>query len=91
MISDTRKHIQRLQIERSRKSNPAEKITQVREMTDFVVRLSRRAIARANPGFSQEEVNLRWVEINYGPQLASELRDYLRHRAPCNPSTPLPQ
>ena len=88
MLSDTCKDIQSLQIELSRKSSPAEKIALVREMTDFVVRLSRRAIARANPGFSREEVNLRWVEINYGPKLATELRDYLKRRAPCNFSTP---
>jgi hypothetical protein len=88
MLSDTSKDIQRLQIELSRKSSPAEKIAQVRRMTDFVVRLSRRAIERANPEFSREEIDLRWVEINYGPKLAAELRDDLRCRTPCNSSTP---
>ena len=88
MLSDTHPDFQQFQIELARQSSPAEKIAQVRRMTDFVVRLSRRAIARANPNLSREEVDLRWVEINYGPKLAAELRDYLRHHTSCNPSTP---
>jgi len=88
MLSDTDKRIQRLQLERANQATPAEKIAQVRRMTDRVVRLSRRAIARANPTFSEEEIGLRWVEIHYGRRLASELREYLKQRPPCNPSTP---
>ena len=80
MLSDTPPDIQRLQIESARQRSPSEKIAQVRRMTDFVVRLSRRAIARANPGLSPEEVDLRWVEINYGRRLAAELRAYRRRR-----------
>ena len=75
MLSDTPRGIQRLQIELAQRMSPAEKIEQVRKMTDFVVRLSRRAIARANPELTEAEVNLRWVELSYGRKLASELRD----------------
>jgi hypothetical protein len=91
MLSDTHPDIEQLQIELARRSSPAEKIAQVRRMTDFVVRLSRRAIARANPELNREEVDLRWVEINYGPKLAAELRNDLKRRQTCNPSTPSPQ
>ena len=75
MLSDTHPDIQRLQIELARRMSPAEKIEQVRKMTDFVVRLSRRAIARANPELTGEEVDLRWVELCYGQKLAAELRE----------------
>jgi len=91
MLSDTHEDVQKLQIQLARRSTPSEKVAQVRRLTDFVTRLSRRAIARANPGFSQEEVDLRWVEIHYGPELAAELRNDLRQRTSCNLSTPLPQ
>jgi hypothetical protein len=91
MLSDTHPDILRRQIEQARKLTRAEKITQVFEMTDFVMRLSRRAIARANPELSPQEVNLRWVEINYGPKLAAELRDDRRRRESCNIPKPLPQ
>jgi hypothetical protein len=80
MLTDTPPDVQRAQIELARRSTTAEKIAQVRRMTDSVVRLSRRAIARANPEFSAEEVDLRWVEIRYGPELGTELRKYLKNR-----------
>jgi hypothetical protein len=88
MLTDTDPDMRRRQIELTRQLTPAEKIAQVRQMTDCVVRLSRRAIARANPDLSREEVDLRWVEINYGSKLAGELRAYLEDRETCNPSTP---
>lgn len=89
MLTDTPPDVQRVQIELARRSTTAEKIAQVRRMTDSVVRLSRRAIARANPEFSADEVDLRWVEMNYGPELAAELREYLQNRKSC--LTPSPQ
>jgi hypothetical protein len=49
----------------------------MRSLTSMLVSLSRRGIARANPGISPREVELRWVEINYGKPLAEELRIYL--------------
>jgi hypothetical protein len=78
-------------MELARPRSPAEKVAQVREMTDFVVTLSRRAIARANPAMTPQEVNLRWVEIHYGRSLAAELRDYLTDSNRCNLSTPSPR
>jgi len=88
MLSDTHSNILRLQIDLARQRRPAEKIAQVRRMTDCVARLARRAIARANPGLSREEVDLRWVEIHYGLELAAKLRNELRRRSSCNPSMP---
>jgi hypothetical protein len=75
MLSDTHPSIQRLQIELAQRMTAAEKVAQVRRMTDFVVRLSRRAIARANPELSQQEVDLLWVELSYGRELAAGLRE----------------
>ncbi len=36
------------------------------------------AIRQRNPGISEEEVGLRFIEINYGPELANKVRIYLR-------------
>jgi hypothetical protein len=91
MLTDTSSDVQRLQMELARRKSPAEKIAQVREMTNLVVALSRRAIARVNPQMTPQEIELRWVEIHYGRKLAAELRDYLSRPKPCNLSTPLPQ
>lgn len=80
MLSDTSPDAERVQIELARRATAAEKIAQMRGLTDMAVRLSRRAIARANPHFSPREVNLMWVELHYGAQLADELRRHLDNR-----------
>jgi hypothetical protein len=44
------------------------------------VELSRRALRRATPSASEEDVGLRFVELNYGPELAAALAAWLRDR-----------
>jgi len=80
MLSDTDPRAEQVQIELARRSTAAEKMTQVRALSDLVARLSRRAIARANPELSPAEVELKWVELQYGKPLAAALREYTRSR-----------
>jgi len=80
MLSDTDAHAERVQIELARRATPAQKMAQVRALSDLVARLSRRAIARANPELSPAEVELKWVEFQYGKPLAAALREYKRDR-----------
>ena len=80
MLSDTHPEAEKVQIELARAMTAAQKMTLMRSLTATAVRLSRRAIARANPEFSPQEVDLKWVELHYGKQLASELREYLERR-----------
>jgi len=80
MLSDTDPRAERVQIELARRATAAEKMAQVRALSDLVARLSRRAIARANPELSPAEVELKWVELQYGKPLAAALREYKRNR-----------
>ncbi len=80
MLSDTSPEAERVQIELLRQATAAEKIAQMRSMTTMAVKLSRRAIARANPTLSAQEVDLKWVELHYGKQLGRDLRNYLNDR-----------
>ena len=91
MLTDTSPEVQQIRMELARSKSPAEKIAQVREMTNLVVTLSRRAIARTNPEMTPRKSRCARVEIHYGPKLAAELREYLRDSTQCNLSTPLPQ
>ncbi|MFQ5585025.1 MAG: hypothetical protein ACE5GL_11365, partial [Calditrichia bacterium] len=63
-----------------RKASSAEKIAQVRSLSKTVMRLSRRAIARANKGLSEEQIDLLFVEYHYGKDLANRLKKYLEKR-----------
>jgi len=80
MLSDTDPRAEQVQIELARRSTAAGKMTQVRALSDLVARLSRRAIARAHPELSPAEVELKWVELQYGKPLAAALREYKRSR-----------
>ena len=51
------------------------------KVTATAVSLSRRAIARANPGLSPQEIGLKFVELHYGKELASRVRRYLEGRS----------
>ena len=80
MLSDTHPDAERVQIELWRHATGAQRVAQLRSHTSFVIGLSRRAIARANPQFDRHEVEMRWVELNYGKELAANLREHLRKR-----------
>lgn len=47
-----------------------------------VIGLARRALRRSLSGATEEEVGLRFVELHYGRELASELRRSLSARRP---------
>jgi len=78
MLSDTHPDAEKVQIDLIRKASVAKRISMMRSLTSMLVKLSRRGIARLNPNFDSQEVNLLWVEINYGKPLAEELRIYLK-------------
>jgi len=80
MFSDTHPDAERVQIELLRRQTGAQRIAKTRSLTSLAVRLSRRAIARANPGMTPREVEMRWVELNYGKTIANNLRTHWRTR-----------
>ena len=80
MLSDTSPEAEKVQIELIRRASVPERIARMRSLTATATRLSRQAIAEAHPAFSPREVDLMWVELHYGRQLAAELREYLAKR-----------
>jgi hypothetical protein len=80
MLSDTHPDAEKVQIELLRKATFAQRWAKMASLTAFTVNLSRRAIAEANPGLSQRELDLKFVELSYGRDLAERLRAYLDGR-----------
>jgi hypothetical protein len=74
---DTSPDIESVLVHLVRKAGPAEKMLQVRSFSQTVMQLSKRAIARRNKHFSEQEVNLMFVSLHYGKELAERLRNYL--------------
>ena len=44
------------------------------EMSQLVKRMAFDAIRRRHPGFNEDEVQLLFIELTYGPALANEVR-----------------
>ncbi|MCI0562369.1 MAG: hypothetical protein MN733_28115, partial [Nitrososphaera sp.] len=77
---DTHPDVERFQIERISQTKAAQRLSWVRSLSQTAIQLSRRAISRANPELSEEEVNLIFVKLHYGTDLAVRLRKHLNHR-----------
>lgn len=80
MLSDTPPDIEQLQIELLRQKTVTERMALAGNLTHFVIQLSRQAIARQHPEWTQRQVDLEWVEIHYGRELAESLRADLESR-----------
>ena len=77
MLTDTHPDAEKVQIELLRKKTVSERFALVRSLTAFTIDLSRRAIARANPDLSPDELRIKYIELFYGKDLAQRVRDYL--------------
>jgi hypothetical protein len=77
---DTSPEAERVQIALLRQASPARRFGLARSLTRSTIMLSRRAIARAHPQFSEEELALTFVELHYGRDLSERLRHALAER-----------
>jgi hypothetical protein len=80
MLSDTHPDAEKVQIELLRKATFAQRWAKMASLTAYAINLSRRAIAEANPGLDQRELDLKFVELSYGRELADRLRTHLEGR-----------
>ena len=78
--ADTDAEAERVQLDLLRAATPARRAGLAISLTATAIGLSRRALQRQSPGASEEEIGLRFVELNYGRELAAELAAYLRER-----------
>ena len=76
-LSDTSPNAYRMWIQAIRGTCPSERLARARSLSQSVIELSRRAIARAHPEWDETEVGLFFVELHYGKPLARQVRAYL--------------
>ena len=78
--SDTDPRAERVQIELIRAASASRRFSMVRSLSQTVMTLSRRAIQRANPSWTEREVDLAFVAYHYGEDLAERLGEYLKRK-----------
>ncbi len=74
---DTDLATRRFQIQLLREAGSTKRAELALSLSRTVVGLSRRAIRRAMPDADERLINLRFVELHYGTQLAEGLRRFL--------------
>jgi hypothetical protein len=75
--ADTDPEAERVQIELLRRAGVARRANLALTLSGQVIALARRAIRRSMVNGSEREVALRFVELNYGRELAAALRKRL--------------
>ncbi|HEX6551608.1 MAG TPA: hypothetical protein VF026_02515 [Ktedonobacteraceae bacterium] len=77
---DTSPEAERVQIELIRKASPAKLFGLVRSLSQSLILASRENIRQLHPDASKEELDLIFIEIYYGKELASRVRKDIGRR-----------
>ncbi len=77
MLTDTDSEVAAVQMELLRRASISEKLGLVQSLTSAVVSLCRQGIRERHPEYSERDVDLRFVEMNYGRGLAEGMRQRL--------------
>jgi hypothetical protein len=80
VIDDTDPVTAEVQLDLLRRAGCERRSSLAMSLSRTVIELSRRELAARMPGATQEELNLRWVEEQYGAELAARLRAFLAAR-----------
>ncbi len=80
MSRDTHPDAEAVQIELLRRASPARRFELARSLSRTTMWLAWRAIRRAHPDVSDEEVSVRFVALHYGEELAQGLARCLERR-----------
>jgi hypothetical protein len=80
LYPDTAPAAEQAQIELMRRMSPAQRVAIARSLGARAISLMRRAIRRRYPDATEEEVKLKFIELQYGTELAERVRAYWRDR-----------
>ena len=76
-IHDTTADAKAVLIELIRAKSPLDRLAETVSASNRVAEQCKNAIRRLNPGISEDEVRLRFIELNYGSKLAKDVQAYL--------------
>lgn len=78
-MQDTNPKVEDVLINLIRQKSIPERLAQTESLTSLVIRLSKRAIARNNIGKDKRELDLLFIKLHYGEELAGKVRKYLKN------------
>lgn len=77
---DTHPKAEEVQIQLIRQASVGQRLSKMSSLTSSLMRLSRRAIRRANPEAGQDELDVLFVKYHYGEELATRFQADLQRR-----------
>jgi hypothetical protein len=81
--ADTSVEAERVQVDLIRAAPVARRLHLAWSLSATVISAARQALLRARPHAASQEIDLRFVELHYGPDLAAALRaELVRRQAP---------
>jgi hypothetical protein len=78
--ADTDVEAERVQLELLRNATPGQRAALAMSLSATVISLAHRALQTQDPDASDQEIKLRFVELNYGRELAADLAAFLNAR-----------
>ena len=86
--ADTTPEAERVQVDLLRAASPARRLRLALQLSATTITMARRGLARIRPDAPIPELDLKFVELHYGADLAAGLRADLTHRAKANFTAP---
>ena len=80
MSGDTTPDAERMHVQLLRRAGPFKRSGMASSITNWCLEAAREGLRRARPHLSQRELDLLFVEFNYGRELAMHVRRYLDKR-----------
>lgn len=72
--SDTNNKSEKMLISLLREKSAAKKFALIRSLSQSTIQLSKRAIARANEGINDDQLNILFIDLHYGKELANQFK-----------------
>lgn len=79
--TDTNPDAEKVQLDLIRRMPPSERALKALRMTTRLIRECKSAIARNHPALTQREIEIAFIELNYGKELADAVNRYQAERA----------
>ena len=76
---DTSPEAERVLISLIRKKSISEKLSQICSLSQTIIQLSKRAIARANKDLDANQIKLLFINYHYGKDIADQVEKYIKN------------
>lgn len=71
---DTNVKSEQMLISLLREKSAAKKFAMIRSLSQSTIQLSKRALARANEGIDDDHLNVLFIKLHYGKELANQFK-----------------